>query len=145
MGSFSAEIEIRFRDIDAMGHVNNAVYATYLEQARTRYCREVLGVDLSTMPTVLANISIDYRRPVELSAGSAVVEIDVPEIGTSSLPMEYTLRVPAERDGGAEESTSSGEVVAVAESTQVTVDPETGQSRPIPDEIREAIVSYHDL
>ena len=41
--TFETTIGVRYRDIDAMGHVNNAVYATYLEQARVRYVDHVLG------------------------------------------------------------------------------------------------------
>ncbi|TKX52504.1 acyl-CoA thioesterase, partial [Halorubrum sp. SS7] len=67
MGTYTADIDVRFRDIDAMGHVNNAVYATYIEQARTRYFRDVLDVDISRASTVLASISIDFRSPVELA------------------------------------------------------------------------------
>lgn len=130
MGTYTAEIAVRFRDIDAMGHVNNAVYATYLEQARTEYFRDVLGADLSSVPTVLASMSMEFRRPVLLEDGVVTVEIDVPEVGESSLPMTYELR-------------TDEEVVAEAESVQVAVD-ETGSSRPIPEAYRTAIVDYHD-
>lgn len=132
MSTFSTSIDVRFRDIDSMGHVNNAVYATYLEQARTRYFADVLGVDLSTVSTVLASLSLEYRRPIELSDGTVTVVIDVAELGRSSLPMTYEVRT----DDG---------VAATAESTQVVIDPETGESRPIPAEYRERIRSYHGL
>ncbi|MWV64116.1 acyl-CoA thioesterase [Halorubrum sp. JWXQ-INN 858] len=132
MTEYAAEIEVRFRDIDSMGHVNNAVYATYTEQARTRYARDVLDTDLSSIPTVLAALSIEYRRPVELEAGSVTAAIDVPEIGTSSLPMTYEIR------------TDEG-VAAEAESTQVFLDESTGRPMPIPEAYRSAIVDYHDL
>ncbi len=133
MSEYAVELEVRFRDIDAMGHVNNAVYATYTEQARTRYARDVLETDLSSVPTVLASLSIEYRRPVLLSDGAVTVSIDVPEIGTSSLPMEYTIATP------------DGDVAAEAESTQVFLDPETERPAPIPEPYRSAIVDYHDL
>ena len=132
MSTYTAEIEVRFRDIDAMGHVNNAVYATYLEQARTRYFRDVLETDLSSVSTVLASLSLEFRRPIELADGSVIVEIDVPDLGRSSVPMTYELR-------------TSEELVATAESTQVHVDPETGEACPIPEELRHRIRSYHGL
>jgi len=47
VNTYTTDIDVRFRDIDAMGHVNNAVYATYIEQARTEYFRDVLDADLS--------------------------------------------------------------------------------------------------
>lgn len=131
MSTYTAEFDVRFRDIDAMGHVNNAVYATYAEQARARYFQEVLHEDLSSISTVLAALSIQFHRPIELDEGKVAVDVDVPELGTSSIPMEYAIR------------TDEG-VAAEAESTQVVVD-ERGESRPIPETYREAIASYHGL
>lgn len=131
MSTYTARIPVRFRDLDAMGHVNNAVYATYLEQARTEYFRDVLGADLSSVLTVIASMSIEFRRPIHLEDESVAVEIDVPELGDSSVPMTYELR------------TDEG-VVAEAESVQVAVDAD-GSSRPIPEEYRTAIVAYHDI
>lgn len=132
MSTYTAEIEIRFRDIDAMGHVNNAVYATYLEQARTRYFRDVLETDLSSISTVLASLTIEFRRPIELADESINVDIDVPELGDSSLPMTYELQ-------------TADEVVATAESTQVHFDSTAGEARPIPEPLRARIRSYHEL
>ncbi|MFC5279028.1 acyl-CoA thioesterase [Halorubrum rubrum] len=131
MSTYITDVPVRFRDIDAMGHVNNAVYATYLEQARTDYFRDVLDADLSAVATVLASVSIQFRRPVELESGAVAVEVDVPELGESSVPMTYEVR-------------AEGDVVAEAESVQVAVD-DDGSSRPIPAAYREAIEAYHDL
>jgi len=129
--AYRTEIPVRFRDIDAMGHVNNAVYATYLEQARTHYYRDVLDADLSAVSTVLASVSVRFYRPVELGDEAVGVAIAVSELGESSVPMTYELRV-------------GGDVVAEAESVQVAVDDE-GSSRPIPEAYREAIEAYHGL
>ena len=130
---FETTIDVRYRDIDAMGHVNNAVYASYLEQARIDYFRDLLGVDLSAVGAVLATLSIDYEKPLELADGEVTVSLDVPEIGTSSLPMEYELVRP------------DGERVATAETVQVAFDKEEQAPTAIPAEWREAIESYHDL
>jgi acyl-CoA thioester hydrolase len=131
--SFETTIDVRYRDIDAMGHVNNAVYASYLEQARIDYFRDLLGVDLSAVGAVLATLSIDYEKPLELADGEVTVSLDVPEIGESSLPMEYELHRP------------DGERIATAETVQVAFDKEKQQSTAIPDAWREEIESYHDL
>ena len=131
MSTYTTEIDVRFRDIDAMGHVNNAVYATYIEQARTNYFRDVLGDDISTIPTVLASVSIDFRRPVELTDGSVTVEISIANIGTSSVTMDHEIR-------------TGGEVVAEAEATLVSLDA-SGEPVPIPEKHRSAIESFHDL
>jgi acyl-CoA thioester hydrolase len=129
------EIGIRFRDIDAMKHVNNAVYATYLEQARAEYARDVLDLDLDDIDTVLATLSSDYSAPLELSDSPVEVRLTVPELGASSIPMEYELR----GNGG------SGPLAATAETVQVAFDRETGDSRPIPDAWRDRIAAYHGL
>ena len=55
---------------------------------------DLLGVDLSRVGAVLATLSIDYQKPLELSDGEVMVSLDVPEIGESSLPMEYELHRP---------------------------------------------------
>ncbi|WP_096395486.1 thioesterase family protein [Halorubrum trapanicum] len=132
MGTYTAAIDVRFRDIDAMGHVNNAVYATYVEQARTRYFRDVLDADLARVSTVLASISIDFRRPIELSDGEVTVTVDVADLGRSSATMTHEVRV-----GDA--------VAAEAEATLVSLDPETGEPAPLPEEHRAEMESYHDL
>ena len=67
---YETELQVRFRDLDAMGHVNNAVYATYLEQARVDYYADVLGVGLDDIDTVLVNLEIDYRHEVTLDDGT---------------------------------------------------------------------------
>lgn len=130
MTEFTTDVQVRFRDIDAYGHVNNAVYVTYLEQARVEYLRTVLGIDIDELDVVLASLSVDYREPVT-DADSVEVAIDVPELGRSSVPMEYEIR-----DEG---------VVAVAESVLVTYDFESDSSKPIPEEWREEIAAYHGL
>ena len=130
--AFTVDVEIRFRDLDAMGHVNNAVYATYLEHARARYFREVVDVALDDADTVLAHLSLDYRTPIDLDADVATVALSVPRLGTSSIPMAYEVR-------------AGGEVAATAESVQVVFDRETGASRPLPDDWRARIEADQGL
>ena len=132
MNPYTTEIDVRFRDIDAMDHVNNAVYATYLEQARAEYYRDVLDADLSALATVLASLSIDFRRPIELTDGAVAVAMDIAELGTSSVTMAYDVR-------------TDDELVAEAETTLVSLDPDAGEPAPIPEEYRSAIESYHGM
>jgi acyl-CoA thioester hydrolase len=129
--SFVAAVDVRFRDIDAMGHVNNAVYATYLEEARTAYFDEVLDASLADVDTVLANVALEFRRPVELG-DDVTVAVRVPELGRSSIPMEYEVR-------------ADGEVAATGEAVQVAVNRDSGESRQIPDEWREKIEAFERL
>lgn len=131
MSEFTMDVQVRFRDIDALGHVNNAVYVTYLEQARVQYLKQVLGLGLENLDTVLVSLEIDYRKPITES-DSVEVAIDISELGASSIPMEYEIR-----DGN--------EVVAVAETVQVAYDTDSRSSKPLPDEWRDAITAFHDL
>jgi len=129
--SFATDVDVRFRDLDTMGHVNNAVYATYFEHARAAYFEEVLDVPLRETESVLASLEIDFRRPVEID-DDVMVALRVPELGETSLPMEYEVR--------------AGETIAATgETVQVAVDSETKSSRPIPDEWREDIRAFEGL
>ncbi|SDF41697.1 acyl-CoA thioester hydrolase [Halorubrum xinjiangense] len=132
MGTYTVDIDVRFRDIDALGHVNNAVYATYVEQARTRYFRDLLEIDISQSSNVLASLSIDFRRPIELPDEDVTVTVELADLGRSSATMTHEIRV-----GDA--------VAAEAEATIVALDPETGKPAPIPEEHRAKMESYHDL
>ena len=118
---YETELQVRFRDLDAMGHVNNAVYATYLEQARVDYYADVLGVGLDDIDTVLVNLEIDYRHEVVLDDERVTIAMGVRSIGESSVVVEYEIR-------------AGDRVAATAETTQVYVDPDEGGSRPLPDE-----------
>ncbi|MFC7006673.1 acyl-CoA thioesterase [Halalkalicoccus salilacus] len=129
--TYSTDLQVRFRDIDAMGHVNNAVYATYLEQVRTDFFADVLSENLADVPTVLARLELSYERPITLGQ-SLTATVDVPRLGESSLPMEY-------------EVLADGERAATGKSIQVFIDPDTGGSRPIPERVRKRIAEYEGL
>ena len=110
-------IEIRWRDLDALRHVNNAVYATYLEEARDEWFVRALGSGGSFWDFVLARVAIDFRRELTQDADALVVKTRLVRIGTSSL----TVR---------EEIVSlEGWVAAEAESVLVARDRDSGRSR----------------
>ena len=91
---FSHRLEVRFRDCDALGHVNNAVYLTYLEEARRhhwRACGLASSADGERIPAViLARVEIDYRRPV-LCGELLAVRLGVAAIGRTSFTYEYEI------------------------------------------------------
>src|SRR3954454_25308702 len=120
-------VEIRWRDMDAFKHVNNAVYLTYLEEARDEWCLEVFGNGLLLNDFVLARCAIDYRSPLTQDDGDVDVQVRCTRIGMSSVTMAE--RVLSARDG---------RLAAEAESVVVHTHPETGKSRPLTDEIRSA-------
>jgi acyl-CoA thioester hydrolase len=111
---------VRFADMDAMGHVNNAVFSTYLEQARLAWFGEDEEMPLTDV--ILARTEIDFRSPLQ---GGEVVEILVrpTRLGTKSFELEYELR-------------AGGRTVAEAKSVLVGYDYERAESTAIPDRWR---------
>ena len=123
---YTTDIQVRFRDLDPMKHVNNALYVTYLEQARAEFYEEVVDVPLADIDTILTYLEVAYEQAID-SVGTVTVELEVSDLGTSSIPMEYEIRFSDER-------------YATAETVQVFFDPETKESRPIPDRYRERLI-----
>jgi len=113
---------VRFRDLDGMGHVNNAVFSTYLEQARLAwFSQERFGAvdELPLGDVILARTEIDFRSPVQ--AGETVeVALRPARVGTKSFELEYELR-------------AAGRLVAEAKSVLVGYDYERGESVPVPE------------
>jgi acyl-CoA thioester hydrolase len=110
---------VRFRDCDAMGHVNNAVYSTYLEEAR-------IGVLGALQGFILARVEIDFRS--ELRLGEEVeVRTRCSRIGSKSFDLEHQV------------TTSGGRVVAEAKSVLVSYDYELGASVVVPEALRERL------
>ena len=126
--AYERELDVRYRDLDTNGHVNNAVYATYCEQTHLDYFLDELGISKVGAPTVLTHLEIDYRRPIS-NTDRITVAASVVDIGTSSFSTAYEIR-----DGD--------HVAATAASTRVVLDGDTGDPRPVPDEWRERIEAY---
>jgi len=123
---FVTDVEVRYRDLDPMGHVNNAVYLTYLETARIRYLQAVLDGGLQAGSIVVANVDIDFRAPIRRNQDAVTVGVRPAEIGTTSVTLEYEIR-------------AGDRTAAVAESTFVSYDADAGEPTPVPDDWRAAI------
>ncbi len=124
--SVVAPVEVRWRDIDALGHVNNAVYFTYFEIARTRYYEKVFGAaGIEDIDFLLASIRCDFLRPVGYGE-RLEVGIRIPWVGRTSYGFEYEAWTPG-HDG-------PGSTVARAESVQVRFDVRRNEKLPITDE-----------
>jgi acyl-CoA thioester hydrolase len=119
-------IEIRWRDCDAYKHVNNAVYATYLEECRDEWIARVLGDVGDVWDYVLARVAIDYRRELVLEDDAVVVTAELVRIGNSSLTLREQVR------------TLDGELAAESEAVLVARDPRTGRSRQLTEAERDA-------
>ena len=78
-------VEIRWRDVDAFGHVNNAVYATYLEECRDEWLERGLGDDQAAWDFVVARLAIDFRRELRLDDDEVLVRCGLARLGTASV------------------------------------------------------------
>jgi len=119
-------IEVPYRDIDAMGHLNNAVYFSYFELGRQKYWDRVVGLrSFRDIGFVVASAAVDYRRPAYM--GDVLdLETRCPRIGASSFDFTYVLR-------------RGGETVAEGRSTQVLWDWDESRKREFTGELRDAI------
>jgi acyl-CoA thioester hydrolase len=120
-------IEIRWRDLDAYGHVNNAVYLNYLEEARDAWVQGVLGTIGDTWDFVLARVAIDFRRELRQEDVAVLVRCELAEVGRASVRTREVIR------------TLDGTVSALSESVVVPRDPQTGRARALTDEERAAL------
>ena len=121
-------IGVRWRDMDSFGHVNNAKYISYLEEARIRWLVGVPGLDMKgpVLPVVV-NTNVNYRRPI-VWPDDIVVELFVERLGNSSVTIGH--RIVDQKDEGI--LYSDGNVVVT------WMDTRTGKSAPLPDAIRAA-------
>lgn len=121
-------IEVRFRDLDSFGHVNNAVYLTYFESARLAWWATVVGTPaLSAVPFILARAEVDYRAPANLGMTLEVTARCL-SLGRSSFVMGFEAR-----------EQGSGRLLAEARKVLVHYDYATLKSSPLPDHLRAAI------
>jgi acyl-CoA thioester hydrolase len=127
---FVKQLEVLWRDQDALGHVNNAVYFTYVEAARLDYLREVLGFESFTaVGVIVARVTLDFRSPA--TVGEVLdVGARVTRLGAKSLDMEHEIRGPDDR------------LVAEASTVLVAFDYARNQSVQVPANWRHQLESY---
>jgi acyl-CoA thioester hydrolase len=111
---------VRFRDLDSLGHMNNAVYATFVEQARIAFLSPQ-GADVENM--ILARLEIDFRSPVELG-DTVEIAVTPTRVGTKSFDLAYELR-------------AGDRVVAEAKTVLVAYDYSQARSVELPPEWKE--------
>jgi acyl-CoA thioester hydrolase len=128
---FSYPMEVRYGDLDPQGHVNNAKYLTYMEQARVAYIRRLgvwKGNSFLDIGIILAEARITFLKPVTLGM-DVQVAVRVSKLGHKSLTMEYRL-----------ENGLGGEALASGLSVLVAYDYRSGETIPIPADWRQAIL-----
>lgn len=124
---FEKTIEIRWRDYDAFGHVNNSVYLDYLEEVRDQWLERVVGRDGSSWDFVLVRVAIDFRRELKVDRDHSIVaSCELARVGRSSVHTREQVRTP------------DGELAAEAESVLVARNQGETSSRPLSPEERAA-------
>jgi acyl-CoA thioester hydrolase len=126
---FTHETPVRFGDTDAMGHVNNATFLSYLEDARVGFFRHASGDLISLGGLILARTEVDFVRPIRFGTGPVRTSSWVTAIGTKSFRMGYTM----EQDGN---------VVGRATAVMVAYDYATDSSRPLTAAERDVLERY---
>jgi acyl-CoA thioester hydrolase len=133
---FYHSIEVRYGDLDPQGHVNNANYLTYMEQARVAYLLEAGlwdGKSFDDIGVILANAQVDFLASIQLQE-RVRVGVRVTHLGEKSLQMEYLIE-----DAQTQKELARGSTVLV------TYDYRERESIPIPEVWRHGIASFEGL
>jgi acyl-CoA thioester hydrolase len=118
--AFTHRLEVRFRDCDPMGHVNHAVYLTYLEQCRFAFWRMLTGVAAGpAAEIIIARAECDYRAP-SFYGEQLDVKVGVGDIGRSSFTLVYEIV-----------NAATGRRLAEAKTVLVAYDYAAGKSMPL--------------
>jgi acyl-CoA thioester hydrolase len=112
---FEHPVDVRWRDVDALGHVNHAVFLTYLEEGRDAFFTQILGSDPNY---VVVRIEVDLHAEVRYPDRRVTVRIEVERLGTTSLTTRETILTPAKE--------------AAAQARVVTVRWDPGRRKPVP-------------
>jgi acyl-CoA thioester hydrolase len=131
---FKTPISIRFSDIDAVGHVNNAIYLTYFEVARFNYWREIIGWNLQENGVIVGRSEVNYLKPITLD-DEIFCYLRVSRIGNSSFDVMHLL-VKTTPEG--EEICTTGKTVCIS------YDYSVNKSVAIPQRERQKMIEYDE-
>lgn len=127
-----SKVHVRWDDLDAFGHINNAKYLTYAQEARsdfTWFSRQKAGKTPLLADMVVARAEVDYIEPIYEGGMDVECQIWITRIGNASFEMEYEI-------------VHQGVIRARVKTTQVAVSIETKRSRPLSDEERDFLSVY---
>ena len=124
-----ARIQVRFSDLDLMGHVNNSVYLSYFEMARVDYFAKILGLgwDWNSQGIILVRNEIDYIYPIILHQ-KPLIYINLESIGNKSFTLSYEIKV-------------DDKIVTKGKSVMVSFDSVQSKSTLIPEVMRKALIN----
>jgi len=131
---FKTDIAIRFSDIDAVGHVNNAVYLTYFEVARFNYWRDVTDWDLKETGIIVGRSEINYLKPVTID-DRLICYVRVIRIGNSSFDVMHVLVKLTDK---------GEEICTTCKTVCISYDYTANKSIPIPKEGRKKMIEYDE-
>ena len=123
-------IEVRFRDIDEMGHAHHTLPLIYIEEARTTYWREVLG--RAELDFIMGEVGVRFHRRIRYPS-TVSVGVRTTRLGGRSLAMEYDLR------------DEYGALLAEGWSKQVMFDYASGESKEVPAELRARVIEFERI
>ncbi len=134
---FNHPIQIRWKDLDALGHVNNAVFITYFELARGHYMPTACpGWDWHKHMFLIGNVNVDFRKEVRLTTSNPRVLMRTKQIGGKSFVLEYALT--SERNGDTI-------IHATGTTTQIMFDMNERKTIAVADWVRESLIDYDGL
>jgi len=133
--NYKTNVPIRFVDFDMMGHVNNSVYFTYFEIARTNYWKEIVNWDWKKTGIVIAHAEIDYILPI-VANDQIAVHVKTSRIGNTSFDLEYQI---VKLKGTEEVICSKGKTVCIA------VDYASGKPTIIPEAEKQKMINFEQL
>ena len=129
---FTIPIDVRFRDLDVLGHVNNAVYFTYFEEGRKSLFQKLYGnPDPYEFRFILAHVSCDYIKPAKLGNPLAL-HMTVGEIGSKSFELSYELT----------DRIDPSKLFAKGETVQVCFDYSRNRSIPVSKTLKNKLLEY---
>jgi acyl-CoA thioester hydrolase len=137
---YRRSVEVRFGDTDAMGHVNNAVFLTYVELARAGYYRAAaagrvgIGANERDQAFIIADARLAFRAPAFFGE-YLTVEVRTAHVGTRSFTTEFRITAPESTDGAAR-------LVVIATTVQVGYDYDAGRTQPIRDDLVAALEAF---
>lgn len=125
---FRTTLGVRWGDMDAFNHVNNAQYLRYLEEARVQWLASLPGISLTDrIAPVLVASNVNYRQPIEWP-NEIAIELFIGKIGNSSLTMSHRML----------SSTDASVLYSDGSVVMVWIDTRTGKSVPLPEAVRAA-------
>ncbi len=133
---FYQPITVRYGDLDPQGHVNNARYLTFMEQARIAYVKQLGlwdGGSFLDIGMIMADARVSFRAPI-LWGQPIQVGVRIARLGTKSMDSFYLI-----------EDIETGQILADGSSVLVAYDYHTSSTIPIPDEWREIIMAFENL